>query len=378
MVNIAFTGGGTGGHIYPGLAVASGLKQFSGSQCSIFWIGSSRGNDSSIIKNAGLEFFGVPSGKLRRYFSLITIVDFFRLIAGFFASRRILKQKKAAFLFSKGGYVSVPPCAAAYSLGIRIFTHESDFSPGLATKINSRFVYKSGGKIFVSYNETIRFFSDKFRDSIILSGNPVRDSFRNTDAVRGRSFLGLENDSRILLVLGGSLGAREINELVRAALHDLTRFYTVVHQTGPESKWDLQSGAKYRPYPYISDEMPDVLAAAELVLCRSGAGTVWECAVCGKPMLLVPLAGSATRGDQLQNALFFEQAGAALVFTGKTANPRTLVDAVTELAHNEDKRARMSASSLKTTELDGTGVIVRVLAGEIPHNKGAYPLEASD
>jgi UDP-N-acetylglucosamine--N-acetylmuramyl-(pentapeptide) pyrophosphoryl-undecaprenol N-acetylglucosamine transferase len=365
MMNIAFTGGGTGGHIYPGLAVASELKQFLGPQYSIFWIGSSRGNDALFVKNAGLEFYGVPSGKLRRYFSLRPIIDFFRLIGGFFASRKILKQKKPVFLFSKGGYVSVPPCAAASTLGIRVFTHESDFSPGLATKINSRFVFKSGGKIFTAYSETASFFSVKFCDSIIVSGNPVRGSFRKADAARGRSFLGLKNEERILLVLGGSLGAREINELVRDALPELTKCYTVVHQSGPELKWDLQTGAKYRPYPYINDEMPDVLAAAELVLCRSGAGTVWECAVCGKPMLLVPLAGSATRGDQVQNARFFEQAGAALVFTGKDANPQALAGAVTELAHNDVKRSAMAASSRKIGELDGTGVIVRALTAEI-------------
>jgi UDP-N-acetylglucosamine--N-acetylmuramyl-(pentapeptide) pyrophosphoryl-undecaprenol N-acetylglucosamine transferase len=369
MVNIAFTGGGTGGHIYPGLAAASELKQFLGPLCSIFWIGSSRGNDAFIVKNAGLDFFGVPSGKLRRYFSLRTITDFFRLTAGFFASRNILKQMKPAFLFSKGGYVSVPPCMAAYSLGIRVYTHESDFSPGLATKIISRFVLKNGGKIFVSYSETTCFFPAKLRDNIIVSGNPVRDSFRKANAAKGRSFLGLENDTRILLVLGGSLGAREINELVRAALPELTGLYTVVHQTGPGLKWDLQAGAKYRPYPYINDEMPDVLAAAELVLCRSGAGTVWECAVCGKPMLLLPLSGSATRGDQVQNARFFEQKGAALIFTGKTANSKTIVSAVTELAHNEGKRLSMAASSFKIGELDGKGIIARVLAAEIPHNR---------
>jgi UDP-N-acetylglucosamine--N-acetylmuramyl-(pentapeptide) pyrophosphoryl-undecaprenol N-acetylglucosamine transferase len=110
MLNIAFTGGGTGGHIYPGLAVAEAIKaRLQGQECRIFWIGSDKGMDRSIVEGVGLEFFGIPAGKLRRYFSLKTVPDIFRVIAGFFAARKILKKQKASILFSKGGFVSVPP-----------------------------------------------------------------------------------------------------------------------------------------------------------------------------------------------------------------------------------------------------------------------------
>src|SRR5215469_15502574 len=159
MVNIAITGGGTGGHIYPGLAVAQELSRLlsgefaAGSldnKYSLFWIGSSSGMDRSIVEEAGIEFFGIPSGKLRRYFSIKNAVDFFKVAAGFFAARKILKKEKPRLLFSKGGFVSVPPCAAAASFGIPVFTHESDFSPGLATRINIRFVLYTGGRIFTA------------------------------------------------------------------------------------------------------------------------------------------------------------------------------------------------------------------------------------
>ena len=365
MVNIAFTGGGTGGHIYPGLAVAAELKQhFAGADFRLFWIGSSAGMDRGIVEEAGIEFFGIPSGKLRRYFSFKTAVDFFRVIAGFFAARKILKKQKASLLFSKGGFVSVPPCAAAASLRIPVFTHESDFSPGLATRINSRFVPRTSGVIFTTYEDTARFFDEKNRGSVIVSGNPVRAVFRGADAAKGRAFLGVKDDARILLVLGGSLGALEINELVRAALAELTEVYIVVHQSGPNLSWDIGGTERYKPFPYIREEMPHVMAAAEIVLGRSGAG-IWEWAVLGKPMILIPLRGSGTRGDQVENARYFQKAGAALVLTGEEANARELIRAVKTLAHDGEKRSAMAASSAKIGERDGAKIIARVLAEKI-------------
>ena len=215
MVNIAFTGGGTGGHIYPGLAAAAELKHLlaEGREFRLFWIGSAAGMDRKLVENAGIEFFGIPSGKLRRYFSIKNAADFFRVIAGFFAARKILKKEKVRLLFSKGGFVSVPPCAAAASLGISVYTHESDFSPGLATKINTRFVSRTGGKIFTAYSETIPFLPPLVRSSAAVSGNPVRAVFRCADAAKGRAFLGTGAEERILLVLGGSQGAAELTIL---------------------------------------------------------------------------------------------------------------------------------------------------------------------
>jgi len=362
MISIAFTGGGTGGHIFPGLAVAAELKNQL-ADCRLFWIGSSSGMDRALVEEAGIEFFGVPSGKLRRYFSLRTIVDFFKVIAGFFAARKILKKQKAVLLFSKGGFVSVPPCAAAASLKIPVFTHESDFSPGLATKINARFAARTGGGIFTAYEDTARFFSENIRERITVSGNPVRGIFKNADPAKGRAFLGVEDNARILLVLGGSQGAREINELVRAALPDLTEVYTVVHQTGPNLSWDVSASDRYKPFPFIKEEMPHVLAAAELAAGRSGAG-IWEWAVLGKPMLLIPLRGSGTRGDQVENARFFQEAGAALVL-GEDVNAQMFIEAVKSLAHDGGKREAMAASSAHAGQRDGAVIIARTLAQRI-------------
>jgi len=345
MVSIAFTGGGTGGHIYPGLAIASWVKELF--PCRIFWIGSGKGMDRAVVEKAGLEFFGIPSGKLRRYFSLRNFSDFFRVAAGFFAARRIFKREKPALLFSKGGFVSVPPCAAAKSLNIPVFTHESDFSPGLATRINTRFAER----IFVPYDESAAFFSGSAREKVRVSGNPIRREFGAADPAEGRAFLGLGGSERILLVLGGSLGSREINDLVRACLPEFTKYYIVVHQTGEEAENVHVKNERYMPFAYFGAEIPQLIAAAELVLCRSGAGTIWECKSLNKPMVLVPLRGSGTRGDQVENALLFEQAGAAICFmpenfSAENASAAKLSRLIASLAEDPERRRSMGEAKI--------------------------------
>ncbi|MCL2410370.1 MAG: undecaprenyldiphospho-muramoylpentapeptide beta-N-acetylglucosaminyltransferase [Treponema sp.] len=366
MINIAFTGGGTGGHIYPGLAVASELKNvLKDSNARIFWIGSSIGMDRALVESAGIEFFGIPSGKLRRYFSFKNFIDVFRIIGGFFAARRILKKQKAVLVFSKGGFVSVPPCAAAASLDIPVFTHESDFSPGLATKINTRFVLKTGGKIFTAYEDTKRFFNKNIHNRVITTGNPVRPCFFNADFAEGRTFLGLseKQNDKIILVLGGSQGAAEINELIRAALPALTETFIVAHQTGPNLSWDIPASDRYKPYPYIKEEMHHVIAAADIIVGRSGAG-IWEWAVLGKPMILIPLRGLGTRGDQIENAEYFKKTGAALVL-GENPDADDLMAVVNKLEADPEKKKAMAELSACAGKCGGARQIAAVLKQNI-------------
>jgi UDP-N-acetylglucosamine--N-acetylmuramyl-(pentapeptide) pyrophosphoryl-undecaprenol N-acetylglucosamine transferase len=345
--------------------------------------------DRSLIEGEGLEFFGIPSGRLRRYLTLKTIPDLFRVLGGFFAARSILKKLRPALLFSKGGFVSVPPCAAAGSLGIPVYTHESDFSPGLATRINLRFVRATRGRIFTAYDDTAAFLPPACRSLVTVSGNPVRPGFRGADAGAGRAFLGLGKGERVLLVLGGSQGAKELNALVRAALPELTKYYTVVHQTGPGNNGGPEPGGRYRPYAYFGKEMPQVLAAADLVLSRSGAGTVWESAVLGKPMVLLPLRGRGTRGDQVENAEFFEKAGAAVVlrplsvkvpkgggenssvsdsFTSASGLPGAddLAALIGELAADPRRLAALSAAAARIGQADGAAIIAGAIERAVP------------
>jgi UDP-N-acetylglucosamine--N-acetylmuramyl-(pentapeptide) pyrophosphoryl-undecaprenol N-acetylglucosamine transferase len=321
--------------------------------------------DRSIVEGAGLEFFGVPSGKLRRRFSLRNFSDFFRVLGGVFAARRVLRREKPALLFSKGGFVSVPPCVAAASLKIPVFTHESDYSPGLATRINARFAEK----IFIPYKESAAFFSPGMRKKAEVSGNPIRPAFASADQAKGRAFLGIPEGEPVLLVLGGSLGSREINDLVQACLPGLTKLYTVVHQTGVQDE-AFVPGERYKPYPYFNDEMPHVIAAADLVLCRSGAGTIWECASLRKPMILLPLRGSGTRGDQVENARLFEKAGAALNLaeTPPEGSPDTpLSERLISFAAllGGDKKRRDSMAQARFDGLGSADFIARAMVRKI-------------
>jgi UDP-N-acetylglucosamine--N-acetylmuramyl-(pentapeptide) pyrophosphoryl-undecaprenol N-acetylglucosamine transferase len=336
MRTIVFTGGGTGGHIYPGLAVIERLRAHG--EYRIVWIGAAAGMDRSIVEAAGVEFAGIPSGKLRRYLSWQNFVDLFRIAAGFFVARRLLRRLKPDLVFSKGGFASVPPCAAAASLGIPVFTHESDYSPGLATRLNSRWAER----VLVAYPDTAAALRNLPPERLAVVGNPIRAAFASADAARGRAWLGLGPDARVLLVLGGSQGAKQVNDLVEAALPRLAARYTVVHQTGRDWRGPPAQAGRYLPFTYIGEELPDVLAAAELVVGRAGAGTVWEAAALAKPMLLIPLAGSGTRGDQVENAAFFVKCGAAVSLEGPAASAGVLADEAAAIADDPARRGAMA------------------------------------
>ena len=348
---ICFTGGGTGGHIYPGLAVLDELRvKFQENNISLYtiWIGCSKGMDKNIVSKAKdmknqpcvNKFYGIPSGKLRRYFSLKNISDIFKIIGGFFTSLIIMVKEKPAVLFSKGGFVSVPPCLAAKILKIPVYTHECDFTLGLANKIN----LKSASKMFVSYEETKNLLSQNDKKKVIVSGNPVRPVFYNADIQQGFNFLGIKNKSKpILLVVGGSSGARQINQLVYDNIDFLCENFIVVHQTGlvnttqEKSQELVQNYSDYHPYDFIYEQMPNVVAASDIVMGRAGANSIWEAAVLLKPMLLIPLCGHGTRGDQVDNAKFFEEKKAAKVLIGQEVSKERLVVSLKELLNEKNR-----------------------------------------
>ena len=245
---------------------------------------------------------------------------------------------KPLFVFSKGGFVSVPPVVAAKLLKIPVYTHECDFSPGLATKINSKFAKK----ILLSFESTASFFSGTLKEKLIVTGNPVRPVFYNASAEKGKAFVGYDsniNKKPILLVMGGSLGAVQINSLVKENLSWLKERFFVVHQTGKQWAEELLplADGDYHPFAFIYKEMPDVVAAADVIFSRAGSNSLWECAVSKKPLVLVPFSGSGTRGDQVENAAFFEKNGAATVLGGKHADGTD-----TPLASSENLKIALS------------------------------------
>lgn len=366
MSLIVFTGGGTGGHIFPGLAIIDELLLKK--EVDILWIGSSKGVDKNIVTSHGTNFIGIPSGKLRRYFSFQNFIDLFKIFAGFLYSLIILMRKRPVLVFSKGGFVSVPPCLAAKILRIPVITHECDYSPGLATKINA----KTAKYILVSCEDTLQFFSPTVRSRVIVTGNPVRSQFYNAHSAAGRAFLGVQDKSLpIILVLGGSLGAHQVNEIVLDSIDTLCTSFFVVHQTGQKnahlySMPDKEPAKnRYKRYAFIREEMADVLAASSLVIARSGANTVWECAAAGKPMILIPLEKGNSRGDQVENARLFVSKGAALMLTGLNATSPCLIETVTKLKEKPQILKDMAENSAALGMTRPASIIADILISHI-------------
>ncbi len=333
---IAVAGGGTGGHVYPGLAVIEELKDRV-PDCSVFWIGSGKGMEKGIVERAGVSFFSIPAGKLRRYFSLLNFVDLFKIAGGFFHSLYLLKKHKVTILFSKGGFVSVPPVVACRILKIPVVTHDSDLDPGLATRINSRFA----DKILVPYKESVNNFASIER--VVVTGNPVRREILNGDAEEGRRIFNIPEGKKILLVLGGSLGALQLNNLIYSIAERLVSGYYIVHQMGLQTykKSELDG---YVTVPFLTYELPHILAAADLVVSRAGAGTLWESGVTGKASILIPLGLDSSRGDQIRNAEFFAAHGAAEIMKGEVT-PQALFDRIVSLMEDEERRSTMSQAA---------------------------------
>ncbi|MFP4382908.1 MAG: undecaprenyldiphospho-muramoylpentapeptide beta-N-acetylglucosaminyltransferase [Spirochaetia bacterium] len=336
---IFFTGGGTGGHVYPALAVFDAVKdRWDG---KFAWIGSKKGMERSILDkySGSIEYYSIASGKFRRYFSLKNITDLFLILTGVFQSIAILKRERPVLLFSKGGFVSVPPVIAAKLLGIPAVTHESDFDPGLATKINSRLVRR----IYVSYQETAGFFNPALRDITKVTGNPVRPDIHTGRRDSGLGYFGFSGKKPILLILGGSQGSREINSLIAGSLCRLLPVFDIIHQGGDELVSTQKRGEGYFPAAFLGDEYPHAVAVSDIVFARSGAGTLWEISALGKPLLLLPLY-SASRGDQVRNAEYFRKRGAAEVLE-PNPSPEKVTGVLLKLIQDKEHMSHMSQAS---------------------------------
>lgn len=334
---IVFTGGGTAGHVFPAFPVIERLRA---EGRDILWIGSSRGMERQLVEEAGIPYRGVPSGKLRRYFSFRNFTDLFLICGGFFKSFLILARLRPAVLMSKGGFVSVPPVAAARLLRIPSLTHESDVDPGLATRLN----LKLGSRPLLAYEDTRDYLDSDAAARALVTGNPVRDSLLAGNRDEGRRIAGLDTaDSRpLILVLGGSQGAREVNNLITGSLDTLIESAAIVHQTGSGNP-AVEDRPGYLSRPFFSEELPHLLAAADFAVARSGAGSLWELAATGTPALFVPLRG-ATRGDQLLNASKAEKTGMSITLS-EDADPVVFVDIITTLLADTPRLNSMAAAA---------------------------------
>ncbi len=355
---IAVSGGGTGGHIIPLLAVLEELNKIWHGR--IIWIGSASSMDKLILDFGGIKYYKIPSGKLRRYFSFKNITDAGKILLGMIVSFIILLKEKPQLLFSKGGYVSVPPVLAASVLKIPSITHESDIDPGLATRINARFTEK----ILISTEETAKYFGESLSEKLIVTGNPVRSSVLHGNREKGKKNLPCPYDRKILLIMGGSQGAHYINTLIESIAEELSKKYCIIHQTGIKDFKPARLG-NYHTMKYINEELPDILAASDLVICRAGANTLWELAACKKASVLIPLPLSGSRGDQIRNAEIFKKAHAAVVLDQDNLTAKKLLEIITNLLDNEEKLMMMRENAGKLFKKDSAKIIAEIILRSI-------------
>lgn len=349
MKKIILTGGGTAGHVTPNLALLPELKKHG---YEVLYIGGKRGMEADMVKKAGIEYKGISTGKLRRYFDLKNFTDPFRVVKGFFDARRIIADFKPDVVFSKGGFVAVPVTIAAWVCRVPVISHESDMTPGLANKIAAPFARK----ICCNFPETVRLLP---KGKAVLSGSPIRQELLDGSRERGLELLGFDGQKPVLLIIGGSLGAQHINVAVRRVLDKLLMSFDIVHICGrgniDESKSDI---AGYRQFEFVGEELKDFFAAADIFISRAGANAICELLALRKPNLLIPLTAAASRGDQILNAESFEKQGFSAVLKEEDMTDDTLLEAVDRLW--KDKERYIEAMSVSEVS-NGVGVIIDVI-----------------
>ncbi len=363
-MKIALTGGGTGGHVYPALQVLQVLQEESDTPVESLYLGDKRGPEYSIVTSAGIEFSHIPSGKLRRYFSWKNFSDLFRVGAGFLHAWYILHRFKPDILFSKGGFVSVPPVVAAKLLKIPIITHESDIDPGLANRINSRFV----DAICIPYEESKVHFAEGIKTYV--TGNPVRSDLLQGDGDRARAIFGIPEDRPFILVLGGSQGALEINKIIWQWAAEGIEDMFILHQAGNLTFKEIKS-KNYMTVPLITEGLGDLFALADLVISRAGAGAIHEVALNKIPMILIPKGMNSSRGDQIRNAELFQDKGAAFVIKDEEVTLENVKSAVLLIQEHREMAEKMTEAAIKLVRPDAASLIVSVIKKYINKREGS-------
>ncbi|OOB80433.1 MAG: undecaprenyldiphospho-muramoylpentapeptide beta-N-acetylglucosaminyltransferase [Epulopiscium sp. Nuni2H_MBin003] len=326
MRTIVLTGGGTAGHVTPNIAIIPKLLE---DGWTIKYIGSKEGIEKELIEKVNIPYYGISSGKLRRYFTLKNIKDPFKVIAGFFEAYKLLSKLKPKVVFSKGGYVSVPVVLAAKSLKIPVIIHESDITPGLANKIASR----GASRICVNFPETLKYVGPKG----ILTGTPIREDLFKGNKEAGQKIGEFHDKKPILMVMGGSLGSVKVNESLRKSLENLLKNFNVIHICGKgnvdESLKDVKG---YKQFEYVGDELPHIFAATDIMLSRAGANALAEIVALSIANVLIPLSKEASRGDQILNAQSMEKQGYSEVIQEEELTAELLTDTINRVYTNRE------------------------------------------
>lgn len=324
MMKIVLTGGGTAGHVTPNIALLPALKE---AGYDISYIGSYDGIEKRLIADYNIPYYGISTGKFRRYFDLKNFSDPFRVIKGYSEAKKILKQIKPDVIFSKGGFVSVPVVRAAGDLHMPCIIHESDMTPGLANKL----CIPIAKKICCNFPETLKCMP---AGKAVLTGSPIREELTKGNKLAALNLCGFSANKPVVMVIGGSLGASSVNQVVREALPKLLEDFQVVHICGKDKVDNLMlSIPGYKQFEYLKSDLKDVFSMADVVVSRAGANAICELLALNKPNILIPLS-AGSRGDQILNAASFEEQGFSIVIREEALDCSYLVDKVRELYCN--------------------------------------------
>jgi UDP-N-acetylglucosamine--N-acetylmuramyl-(pentapeptide) pyrophosphoryl-undecaprenol N-acetylglucosamine transferase len=317
---IVFTGGGSAGHVTPNMA----LIEVFATEVKMAYIGSKDGIEAELIKKTNIPYYAIHTGKFRRYFSWQNFIDPFKVMMGGMEAYRLLGKIKPDVVFSKGGFVAVPVVLAAYLRKIPVVIHESDMTPGLANRICVRFAKK----ICVNFPQVAKLI--KHKNAIVETGTPVRQFLLHGSPEKALSYTGLASDRPTILVIGGSLGAVRINQALRACLPFLLENHQVIHLCG---KGNVDAHLAQTPFyfqlEYAHEHLGDLFALADMAVSRAGANALCELLTLGKPHLLIPL-DKGSRGDQKDNASYFEAKGVSRVLDEKNLTAHHLFSEITK------------------------------------------------
>ncbi|MCX6761348.1 MAG: undecaprenyldiphospho-muramoylpentapeptide beta-N-acetylglucosaminyltransferase [Candidatus Moranbacteria bacterium] len=342
-MRIVLTGGGTGGHLTPLVAVAKKIQE-KVPDVEFYFIGPKGKLEDEIMGRENIPIRNIMTGKLRRYFSFQNILDFFRIPIGVLKSLWLLLILMPDAIFSKGGSASFPVVVAGWLYRIPILIHESDSNPGLANSM----LGKLSTRVAVAYSEAEKYFPAA---QVVLTGNPLREDINKGSAENARKLLGFTESRKIIFVWGGSQGAKSINDKILRILPQLLHKYQVVHQTGENNFEEVKRiagelGFKvghdgYYAAPFFKEELIDILAAADLVISRAGSTSIAEIAANKKPAIIIPLETSA--GDhQRMNAYSLARIGGCVVMEENNMGEHMLMEKIAELLEDETLRNKLA------------------------------------
>lgn len=349
MKKILLTGGGTAGHVTPNIALLPHLKE---AGYEISYVGSYNGMEKELIEAQNIPYYGISSGKLRRYFDPKNFSDPFKVLKGLGQAIHLIHKLKPNVIFSKGGFVSVPVVLAAKFCRVPAIIHESDLTPGLANKI----AIPGATKVCCNFPETMKYLP---AEKAVLTGSPIRRELLSGDAAAARQLCGFDESRPVLFVIGGSSGSVVINNVIREALPTLLKQFQVIHMCGKgHLEPTLAATNGYHQIEYIGKELRDIFAMSDIVVSRAGANSICELLALNKPNLLIPLSAAASRGDQILNAASFEKQGFSAVLMEENLTPTTLLDAVQKLY---DNRETYILAMKNSNEMDSIDLIVNLI-----------------